>query len=169
MTSQDASRNSGRVTLTRPDQTRTDQTRPDQTNTNPGCALVVAGSALPPDKPEQISSHDINASLAYAHWRKQHERAPEGLDRKSRGYRHAVKQLKAGRSLDDLLAAIDGCHASDWNRENHKDSFEFIMREDQFQSFMERGYAPRKAKGWVATTQQFLDEQLADLGGAHAG
>ncbi len=152
VTSQDSDRNSGPVTLTRPDQTRTDQTRPDQTKPNtppladasspaapPGGALVPVGDR-PIGKP--VPPHHADIAAAYAHWREQHPRAPESIKTTGDGFKKAAARLKEGRTLLDLIAAIDGMHATPWYVENNQTAFEMAMRPDKFLMFLENNTAP---------------------------
>lgn len=96
--------------------------------TSPKTASSVQEEArAPPTKPEQILE-------VFAHYRAQHPRAFKSPQPRSKEWQKIAARLAEGFSVDDLRAAIDGCHRSPFHcgqndQQATHQSLELIVRD----------------------------------------
>ncbi len=113
----------------RPEQTSTEGKRTEKEGSNKPCPAAPNGTV------------DIHA--VFNHYKTHHPRAHRKPNSKSKEWKAIKARLADGYTVDDLKAAIDGCHRSPFHQgDNEKgikyDSLELIMRDSsKVTQFME--------------------------------
>lgn len=90
------------------------------------------GKTIAPPLPKM----GIDGEAVWNHWRRRHPRAvsPSNL-----AVRRINALLREGRTVKEMITAIEGCWKDEWHQSVGKDNLEYILRDDKFVGFLEGG------------------------------